>query len=79
MRDFIIINFISLMFKDSLKKIQRYWENNLEFLKKRKKGKTGYPIVDAGIRQLLKKGLWHNRLRMIRLHFTKIFLLTGKS
>jgi len=30
-----------------------------------KKGETGFPIVDAGIRQLLKTGFMHNRLRMI--------------
>ncbi|MCW2527104.1 MAG: deoxyribodipyrimidine photolyase [Pseudonocardiales bacterium] len=28
-------------------------------------GKTGYPIVDAGMRQLLAQGWMHNRLRMI--------------
>lgn len=30
-----------------------------------KEGRTGYPIVDAGMRQLLAEGWMHNRLRMI--------------
>ncbi|HEX4018488.1 MAG TPA: deoxyribodipyrimidine photo-lyase [Frankiaceae bacterium] len=30
-----------------------------------KQGKTGYPIVDAGMRQLLAEGWMHNRVRMI--------------
>lgn len=29
------------------------------------KGKTGFPIVDAGMRQLLKEGWMHNRIRMV--------------
>ncbi|ANQ86618.1 deoxyribodipyrimidine photo-lyase [Azoarcus olearius] len=30
-----------------------------------REGRTGYPIVDAGMRQLLRSGYMHNRLRMI--------------
>lgn len=30
-----------------------------------KNGKTGFPIIDAGIRQLLKTGFMHNRCRML--------------
>ena len=32
-------------------------------------GKTGYPIVDAGMRQLLAEGWMHNRVRMITASF----------
>lgn len=32
-------------------------------------GRTGFPIVDAGIRQLLSTGLMHNRVRMITAMF----------
>ena len=32
-------------------------------------GRTGYPIVDAGMRQLLSAGWMHNRLRMITASF----------
>lgn len=34
-----------------------------------KHGKTGYPIVDAGMRQLLQTGYMHNRVRMITASF----------
>ncbi|MCE9518655.1 MAG: DNA photolyase family protein [Verrucomicrobia bacterium] len=34
-----------------------------------KQGRTGFPIVDAGIRQLLATGLMHNRVRMITAMF----------
>ena len=32
-------------------------------------GRTGYPIVDAGMRQLLAEGWMHNRVRMITASF----------
>lgn len=34
-----------------------------------KRGRTGYPIVDAGMRQLLAQGWMHNRVRMITASF----------
>lgn len=34
-----------------------------------KDGRTGYPIVDAGMRQLLEEGWMHNRVRMITASF----------
>jgi deoxyribodipyrimidine photo-lyase len=40
------------------------------------KGKTGFPIVDAGVRQLLETGEMHNRVRMVcASFFTKDLLL----
>lgn len=41
------------------------WRNNEEDIKRWKSGTTGYPIVDAGIRELLTTGYMHNRVRMI--------------
>lgn len=41
------------------------WLNNLEHLKLWQKGQTGYPIVDAAMRQLWSIGWMHNRCRMI--------------
>jgi deoxyribodipyrimidine photo-lyase len=41
------------------------WENDLERFILWKKGQTGYPIVDAGMRQLWQTGWMHNRVRMI--------------
>lgn len=41
------------------------WKGKLSELKKWQKGETGYPIVDAGMRQLWETGWMHNRVRMI--------------
>lgn len=41
------------------------WEKNEKALLKWQKGQTGYPIVDAGMRQLWQTGWMHNRVRMI--------------
>lgn len=40
-------------------------EQGKKYFEKWKKGQTGYPIVDAGMRQLWQTGYMHNRLRMI--------------
>lgn len=40
------------------------WENNPKWFTAWKKGKTGFPIVDAGMRQLAQTGYTHNRIRM---------------
>lgn len=41
------------------------WENDLEKFEKWKRGETGFPIVDAGMRELNETGYMHNRVRMI--------------
>jgi deoxyribodipyrimidine photo-lyase len=41
------------------------WRNNEEEFEKWCRGETGYPIVDAGMRQLNNTGYMHNRVRMI--------------
>ena len=41
------------------------WIHNKELFNHWKKGKTGYPIVDAGMRELWQTGYMHNRVRMI--------------
>ncbi len=41
------------------------WRNNEEDFEKWKKGETGYPLVDAGMRQLNQTGYMHNRVRMV--------------
>ena len=45
------------------------WRNNNDDLKAWKTGMTGYPIVDAGMRQLNETGYMHNRLRMVTAGF----------
>ncbi|SNR52641.1 cryptochrome/photolyase family protein [Halorubrum vacuolatum] len=41
------------------------WRDDPEEIEAWKRGETGYPIVDAGMRQLLAEGYMHNRVRMI--------------
>lgn len=41
------------------------WRKDSEALARWEKGQTGYPIVDAGMRQLWHTGWMHNRVRMI--------------
>lgn len=45
------------------------WRNNKEEFEKWCKGETGYPMVDAGMRELNETGYMHNRVRMITAGF----------
>lgn len=45
------------------------WSGNTEHLEAWKAGRTGIPIVDAGMRQLLATGWMHNRIRMVTAMF----------
>lgn len=45
------------------------WLNNESDFEKWCKGETGYPLVDAGMRQLNKTGYMHNRVRMVTAGF----------
>ena len=62
-----LINFFPHMTKGNYsKKFDKFpWEKNKNFLNAWKKGLTGYPIVDAGMRELHLTGWMHNRVRMI--------------
>ncbi|MDQ8203666.1 deoxyribodipyrimidine photo-lyase [Pelagicoccus sp. SDUM812003] len=51
------------------------WKKNQKALRAWKKGQTGYPIVDAGMRQLWTTGWMHNRVRMIASSFLVKHLL----
>lgn len=42
-----------------------HWDNNEELFEKWCQGNTGYPFVDAGMRELNATGHMHNRVRMI--------------
>ena len=50
-------------FRQKFQKIP--WSKSKESFKKWSEGKTGFPIVDAGMRQLNETGFMHNRVRMI--------------
>ncbi len=45
------------------------WRNNTEDFKRWCEGTTGYPLVDAGMRELNETGLMHNRVRMVTASF----------
>ena len=62
-----LINYFPNMLKGNYsKKFDKFpWEKNQKFLSAWKRGLTGYPIVDAGMRQLYEVGWMHNRVRMI--------------
>lgn len=60
-------------FKSKYDKIE--WRNDESDFKNWCKGETGYPIVDAGMRQLNQTGRMHNRVRMITASFLVKHLL----
>lgn len=78
-RDFymmILANFPHIVehsFKPQYDEIE--WRNNDEEIERWKEGMTGYPIVDAGMRELNQTGFMHNRVRMITASFLVKHLL----
>ena len=61
-------------FRSKYEKVE--WEKNEEHFAAWCKGKTGYPLVDAGMRELNATGFMHNRVRMVVASFlTKHLLL----
>lgn len=45
------------------------WSDDGRVLEAWKAGRTGYPLVDAGMRQLLREGFMHNRARLVTASF----------
>jgi len=54
-------------FRDDFRQMD--WVNDRQDFEAWKTGQTGYPIVDAGMRQLAETGWMHNRVRMITASF----------
>ena len=72
----ILIHFpkvVKTSFKPEYERIE--WRNNEQEFERWKEGRTGYPMVDAGMRQLSATGYMHNRLRMITASFLTKHLL----
>ena len=62
----LINNFPQMLSGNLRKEFDRFpWVKNNNFLKAWKRGMTGYPIVDAGMRELYETGWMHNRIRMV--------------
>jgi len=56
------------------------WNNDDDAFKAWCEGRTGYPIVDAAMKQLVQTGWMHNRLRMITAAFlTKLLLVDWRK
>jgi deoxyribodipyrimidine photo-lyase len=53
------------------------WMKNAKALRTWQQGKTGYPLVDAGMRELWHTGWMHNRVRMVAASFLVKHLLIG--
>ena len=60
-------------FKEKYAAIQ--WRNDVAEFEKWCNGKTGYPLVDAGMRELNQTGFMHNRVRMLVASFLTKHLL----
>ena len=66
-----LINYFPEMLKGNLRKDFDHfpWQENRKHLTAWQKGMTGYPIVDAGMRELYETGWMHNRVRMVTASF----------
>ncbi len=63
---YILYHFPELPRKNLQRKFNRFpWRTDKKSLQRWQKGRTGYPIVDAGMRELWQTGYMHNRVRMI--------------
>lgn len=73
----MILFYFPEVIKESFNPKYRFlpWVNNEEYFEAWKTGNTGFPFVDAGMRQLNKTGWMHNRLRMITASFLVKHLL----
>jgi deoxyribodipyrimidine photo-lyase len=62
-----LLYFFPTMPKENLiEKFNRFsWNRDDELLKAWQDGKTGFPLIDAGIQELLMTGTMHNRVRMV--------------
>lgn len=62
----LLVNFTELKTTNYNGQFDQFpWAENTEHLNAWQRGQTGYPIVDAGMRQLYETGWMHNRVRMI--------------
>ncbi len=66
-----LINYFPQMLKGNLRRDFDHfpWQESKKNLFAWKKGMTGYPIVDAGMRELYETGWMHNRVRMVTASF----------
>ena len=62
----LLFHFPELPRKNFQSKFNQFpWLENQDVLERWQRGQTGYPLVDAGMRELWQTGYMHNRIRMI--------------
>jgi deoxyribodipyrimidine photo-lyase len=78
---YLLYHFPELPEKNFKEKFDTFaWSPNKKLLSCWQKGRTGYPLVDAGMRQLWQTGYMHNRIRMITASFlTKNLLIDWRE
>lgn len=63
---YLVYNFKKLHFSNFQEKFNKFkWSKKEKLLNSWKNGETGYPIIDAGMRELNETGNMHNRIRLI--------------
>lgn len=77
---YLLYHFPDLPTKNFKTKFDNFtWGNNPDYIAKWQKGQTGFPLIDAGMRQLYQTGWMHNRVRMVVASFlTKNLLIDWK-
>ena len=67
---YLLYHFPATVSEPLRKEFSRFsWRKNARLFRAWQEGETGYPIVDAGMRQLRATGWMHNRVRMIAASF----------
>lgn len=67
---YLLYHFPQLPKKNFQAKFDNFsWKQSAVKLKRWQQGETGYPIVDAGMKELWETGIMHNRVRMITASF----------
>ncbi len=63
---YLLVHFPNIIDQPYNRKFDRFpWSDDQTLIRAWQKGETGYPIVDAGMRELWHTGFMHNRVRMI--------------
>ncbi|MBI1179411.1 MAG: deoxyribodipyrimidine photo-lyase [Alphaproteobacteria bacterium] len=66
----LLFHFPALTHRPLRPEFERFpWRDDADALRAWQRGRTGYPIVDAGMRELWETGWMHNRVRMIAASF----------
>ena len=74
---YLLVHFPEIIEKPFNSKFDDFpWQNSPELLTAWQQGQTGYPIVDAGMRELWATGYMHNRVRMVVASFLTKHCLT---